>query len=57
MFNEVTVVNSNDVISPSELYKKFISENSRRLVCVYFLASLNIHLGGKKIVSKSASIK
>ena len=45
-------VNSNGVISPSELYEKFNSENSKRLVCVYFLAALNIHLGGEKIISK-----
>ena len=45
-------INSNGVISPSELYEKFNSENSRRLVCVYFLAALNIHLGGEKIISK-----
>ena len=47
-------VNSNDVISPSELYEKFNLENSRRLVCVYFLAALNIHLRGEKIISKNA---
>ena len=61
--NELTVVptgdvpkfvNSNDVISPSELYEKFNSENSRGLICVYFLAALNIHLRGAKINSKNA---
>ena len=60
MIDELTVVpmgyvpkfiNSNGVISPSELYEKFNSENSR-LVCVYFLAALNIHLGVEKIISK-----
>ena len=63
MINELTVaqtgdvpkfVNSNDVISPSKLYEKFISENSRGLVCTYFLAVLHIHLGGEKITSKNA---
>ena len=47
-------VSSTDVISPSELYEKFNLENSRGLVCVYFLAVLNIHLGGEKIISKNA---
>ena len=32
----------------------FNLENSRGLVCVYFLAVLNIHLGGEKIISKNA---
>ena len=41
-----------NVISPSKLYEEFNSENSRGLVCVYFLAALNIHLGGEKIISK-----
>ena len=47
-------VNSNDVISPSELYQKSHSENTRELLCVYFLAELNIPLGGEKIISKNA---
>ena len=46
-------VNSN-VISHSELYEKFNLENSRELVCVYFLAALNIHLGGEQIITKTA---
>ena len=62
--NELTVVptgdvpkfvNSNDVISPSELYEKLNSENSRGLVCVYFLVVPNIHLGGEKIVLKKCN--
>ena len=62
--NELTVVptgdvpkfvNSNDVISPSELYEKLNSENSRGLVCVYFLVAPNIHLGGEKIVLKKCN--
>ena len=32
----------------------FNLENRRGLVCVYFLAVLNIHLGGEKIISKNA---
>ena len=60
--NELTVVltgdvldfvKSNDIISPSELYEK-ISSGSRGLVCIYFLATLNIHLGGEKIIPKNA---
>ena len=43
-----------DVILPSELYKRFNSGNSRGLVCVHFLAALNIHLGGDKLISKNA---
>ena len=51
--NELTVVltgdvpsfvGSNDIISPSELYKKFSSGSARGLVCVHFLASLIFHL-------------
>ena len=62
--NELTVVptgdvpkfvNSNDVISPSELYEKLNSENSRGLVCAYFLAAPNIHLGGEKIILKKCN--
>ena len=47
-------VKSNDVISPSELYKKFSSESTRGLVCVQYLAALNIHLGGDKTIPKDA---
>ena len=36
-------VNSNDVISPSKLYEKVNSKNSRGLVFLYFLAALSIH--------------
>ena len=63
MINELTVVstvdvpkfvNSNYFNSPSELHEKFNSENSRAIVCVYFLMALNIHLGDEKIISKNA---
>ena len=61
--NELTIVptgdvpdfvKSKDVISPLELYDKFSSGSSRGLACVYFLAALSIHLGGKKLISKNA---
>ena len=61
--NELTVVpmgdvprfvNSNDVISPSKLYEKVNSKNSRGLVFLYFLAALSIHWGGEKIIWKNA---
>ena len=51
--NELTIVptgevanfvRSSDVNSPSELYKRFNSGNSRGLVCIYFLATLHTHL-------------
>ena len=44
-------VQSSDIILPSELYKKSSSGNSRRLVCVHFLAALNVHLRCDKIIS------
>ena len=62
-FNELAIVptsdvpsfvQSNNVISPSELYKRYNSGNTRRLVCILFLAALNVHLGGDKMISKNA---
>ena len=62
-FNELTVVpmgdvpnfvQSSDVISPSELYKRYNLGDTRRLVCVHFLAALSVHLGGNKMISKNA---
>lgn len=47
-------VRSSDVISPSELYKRFSSSNARRLVGIHFLGALNVHLGGLKTISKNA---
>ena len=38
---------STDVSSPSKLYEKLKSKDSRGLVSIYFLAALNIHLGVK----------
>ena len=46
-------VQSSNVISPSELYKRFKSDNTRELVCIHFLAALNVHLGGDKMISKN----
>ena len=65
-FNELAIVStsdvpsfvqSNNVISPSELYKRYNSGNTRRLACVLFLAALNVHLGGDKMISKNAMYK
>ena len=50
-------VKSSDIISHSELKKKFNSGGMRGLVCVQFLAALNIHLGGDKTISKDAMSK
>ena len=47
-------VKSSDIISPSELYKKFNSGGLRGLVYVQLLASLNIHLRRDKTISKDA---
>ena len=41
-------------MSPSELYDKFSAGGSRGLACAYFLATLNIHLGGEMLISKNA---
>ena len=43
-----------DIISPSELCKRFNSGDARGLVYVHFLASLNVHLGGDEMISKNA---
>ena len=48
----LSFVKSRDVISPFELYKKFNSGGTRGLICVQFLATLNIHFGGDKTISK-----
>ena len=45
---------SSDVISPSELYKRYNLGYTRELVCVHFLAALNVYLGGDKMISKNA---
>ena len=47
-------VKSIDVISPFELYKRFNSGDTRKLVCIHFLAALNVHLGDDKMISKNA---
>ena len=46
-------VKSSDVISPSELYKRFKSGNARGLVCVHSLAALHVHLGVDKMISRN----
>ena len=43
-----------DIISPSELYKRFNSGDTRGLDWVHFLVALNVHLGGDKMISKNA---
>ena len=50
-------VKSRDIISPSELYKKFNYGDTRRLACVQFLAALNILLDGDKTMSKEEMSK
>ena len=50
----LVLLNRVDIISPSELYKRFKSVDTRGLVCVHFLAALNVHLGGNKMTSKNA---
>ena len=47
-------VKSGDVISPSELQKKFNSGGTIRLVCVQFLVALHVHVSGDKTISKDA---
>ena len=52
--NVPSFVKSIGIISPSELYKRFNSGDTRGLVCIHFLATLNVHLGGDKMISKNA---
>ena len=52
--NVPSFVQSSDVISRSELYKRYNLGDTRGLVCEHFLAALNVHLGGNKMVSKNA---
>ena len=54
MGNVPSFAKSIGVISPSELYKRFNSVDTRGLVCVHFLAALNVHLGGDKMISNNA---
>ena len=49
-------VQLNDVILLSELYKRCNLGDTRGLVCIHFLASPNVHLGGNKMISKNAVI-
>ena len=61
--NELIIVPTGDVpsfvksigiISPSELYKRFNSGDTRGLVCIHLPATLNVHLGGDNMISKNA---
>ena len=63
--NELTVIPTGDVpsfvqssgfILPSELYKRYILGDTRYLVCVHFLATLNVHLGGNKMISETERV-
>ena len=47
-------VKTDDILSPFDLYKNFNSTDAHGLVCVQFLAALNVFLGSDKIISKSA---
>ena len=50
--NELTVVPTGDV--PSFVQSSDVIGETGGLVCVHFLAALNVHLGGDKMVSKTA---
>ena len=45
---------TNDILTPLDLYENFTSTDAHGLVCVQFLAALNVFLGGDKIISKNA---
>ena len=47
-------VKTNDILTPLDLYENFTSTDAHGLVCVQFLAALNVFLGGDKIISKNA---
>ena len=47
-------VETDDILSPIELYKFFNQIDVHGLVCVQVLAALNSHLGGDKNISKNA---
>ena len=47
-------VKTNDILSPFDLYENFNSTDAHGLVCVQFLAALNLFLGSDKIISKNA---
>ena len=52
LLKKVTILDIT-LISPPDLYKRFNSGDTRGLVCVHFLAALNVHLGGDKMISKN----
>ena len=41
------------ILSPFDLYEKSNSTDAHGLVCVQFLAALNVFLGGDKIILKN----
>ena len=45
---------TNDILLPFDLYGNFKSTDAHGLVCVLFLAALNVFLGGDKIIPKNA---
>ena len=47
-------VQSSDVISHYELHKKYNLRDTRGLVCIHYLAALNVYSGGDKMISKNA---
>ena len=44
---------TNDILTPFDLYENFTSADAHGLVCVQFLAALNVFLGSDKIISKN----
>ena len=46
---------TNDILSPFDLCKNFRSTDAHGLVCLQFLAVLNVFLGGDEIISKNAT--
>ena len=50
-------VKTNDILSLFDLYKNFCSTDAHGLVCVQFLAVLNVFLGSDEIISKNATSK
>ena len=46
---------TNDILSPFDLCKNFRSTDAHGLVCLQFLAVLNVFLGGDEIILKNAT--
>ena len=47
-------INSQDVLSPRDLYESFIGRDMQGLVSLQFLAAFNRFLGGDKEISRNA---